>query len=213
MPFEKIKLAKDKTNKNVHFLNFEQIQKLVLAPDIKTTIGMRDRAIMETLFSTGLRVAELASLNREQIKIKPGAKFLEISIIGKGGCARTIYFSGRALKWVAKYLVSRQDQDPALFINYASNLSAVKSRRLTVRSIERIIKKYSKIAGIPIMTSPHTLRHSYATDLLMQGVDLRLVQEFLGHRNIATTQIYTYVTNKKLRDIYLKYHGGRHLKG
>lgn len=112
---------------------------------------------------------------------------------------------------VAKYLRTRIDSEEALFINYTSAHSPTTSKRLTVRSVDNIVKKYTKLAGIPVMTTPHTLRHSYATDLLNQGVDLRMVQEFLGHRNIATTQIYTHVTNKKLRDVYLKYHGGKDL--
>ena len=212
LPADKIKLAKDKKEKLVHFLNLEQVTKLLSAPTTQNVIGLRDRALLEVLFSAGLRVAELVGLNRDQVKIQPDMDILEVSIIGKGGRARIVYFSQHALQWVAKYLKTRTDNEEALFINYTSAHSPTTSKRLTVRSVDNIVKKYTKLAGIPVMTTPHTLRHSYATDLLNQGVDLRLVQEFLGHRNIATTQIYTHVTNKKLRDVYLKYHGGKSLE-
>jgi site-specific recombinase XerD len=213
LPPDKIKLAKDKADKEINFLNLEQIERLLLSPDTKSKIGLRDRTIIETLFSTGLRVAELTSLNRDQLKIKSSTIDLEISIIGKGSKVRTIYFSERALLWLKKYLATRTDIDPALFINYKPGIEkSNNTRRLTTKSIEEIIKKYVIICGLPVMTTPHTLRHSYATDLLSQGVDLRLVQEFLGHRNIATTQIYTHVTNKQLRDVHKKYHSGKNLK-
>jgi site-specific recombinase XerD len=206
----KIKLAKDKSDHEVKFLKLEQVEKLLLAPDITTKIGGRDRAILETLFSTGLRVAELANLNREQIKISAMNKDLEIAVMGKGQKVRSIYFSERALYWLKKYLDKRDDLDEALFINYKPGVSKTNStRRLTTKSVEDIVKKYVKITGLPIMATPHTLRHSFATDLLANGVDLRLVQEFLGHRNIATTQIYTHVTNKQLRDVHKKFHGGK----
>ncbi|MBA3047501.1 tyrosine-type recombinase/integrase [Patescibacteria group bacterium] len=208
-----IKLAKDKSDKEIKFLKLEQIEKLLLAPDTSAIIGSRDRAILETLFSTGLRVAELTALDREQFKITELTKNLEVVIVGKGNKVRTIYFSERAVCRIKKYLDQRDDIDNALFINYkrgAEKSSA--SRRLTTKSIEDIVKKYIKIAGLPIIATPHTIRHSFATDLLAQGVDLRLVQEFLGHRNIATTQIYTHVTNKQLQDVHKKLHGGRKIK-
>lgn len=213
LPPDKIKLAKEKNIKQVKFLKIEQVEKLLLAPDIKDKIGIRDRAILESLFSTGLRVAELARLDRDQLKIKKNTKFLEISVIGKGRKVRTVYFSDRAITWIRKYLENRFDLDPALFINYNPGKADDEGdRRLSIRSIENIVKKYIKITGLPILSSPHTLRHSYATDLLAQGVDLRLVQEFLGHSNISTTQIYTHVTNKQLSDIHQKFHSGKRLK-
>lgn len=209
----KVKLAKDKTEKEVKFLTLDQIEKLLLAPDIKSKIGLRDRSILETLFSTGLRVAELVNLNQDQIKIKAGTKDLEIAIMGKGEKVRTVYFSSRALKWLKRYIDGRADIDKALFINYKRGFYKTnQSRRLTAKSIEAIVKKYVSLAGLPIMATPHTIRHSFATDLLAQGVDLRLVQEFLGHRNIATTQIYTHVTSKQLRDIHRKLHDGTRLR-
>lgn len=215
LPADKIKLAKDKTGQSVKFLALDQIEKLLLVPDTSHNIGLRDRAILETLFSTGLRVAELVALNRDQIKIKPDTKDLELGITGKGGRTRTIYFSERAARWLREYLKTREDDDKALFINYKpgkNNIDSPSPRRLTPRSVERILEKYSKLAGLPIMATPHTIRHSYATDLLNQGVDIRTVQELLGHQNIATTQIYTHVTNKRLRDIHRKFHSGKKLK-
>lgn len=212
LPPSKVKLAKDRSDKEIKFLKLEQLAGLLAAPDNSSPIGRRDRAILETLFSTGLRVAELAALNRDQVKIRGAESDLEIAVIGKGSKIRTVYFSVRAVKALKAYLDARQDFDEALFINYRrGNFSSDVSRRLTVKSIEDIVKKYVKITGLPVMATPHTLRHSFATDLLNQGVDLRTVQEFLGHSNIATTQIYTHVTNKQLRDIHRKVHANREL--
>jgi site-specific recombinase XerD len=208
-----IKLAKDKSDKEVTYLKLEELERLLLSPDISTVIGLRDRAILETLFSTGLRVAELAALNREQLKLKKDSTELEIAVVGKGSKVRTVYFSARAIKYLRQYLDKRHDPDEALFINYKPGIEkSGLPRRLTTKSIEDIVKKYVKISGLPLMVTPHTLRHSFATDLLAQGADIRLVQEFLGHRNIATTQIYTHVTNKQLRDVHKKLHSGQNLK-
>ena len=204
LPAEKIKLFPEKKDKNIKFLQLEQIEKLLAAPDISNIIGLRDKAILETLFSTGLRVAELVSLNRNQIKIDNIDVELEVNVIGKGDKLRPVYFSPRALKAIQDYLNTRKDDEPALFINYKGPIT--KDHRLTTRSVENIVRKYVIKAGISIPASPHTLRHSFATDLLMQGVDLRMVQEFLGHKNIATTQIYTHITSKKLKDIHKKFH-------
>ncbi len=207
-----VKLAKNKSDHEINFLKLEEIEQLLLSPD-KTIIGLRDRAILETLFSTGLRVAELVSLNKEQLKIKSSTKDLEIAIVGKGSKVRTIYFSQRAIKHLRNYLSKRNDLDEALFINYKPGIEKTPlPRRLTSKSIENIVKKYVKISGLPLTVTPHTIRHSFATDLLSQGADIRLVQEFLGHRNIATTQIYTHVTNKQLKDIHKKFHGGDKIK-
>jgi len=207
LPAEKIKLAKDKDEKAVKFLSLDQIEKLLSIPKNIGIIGLRDRAILEALFSTGLRVAELVSIDREQIKIKPETKDLEISVTGKGNRTRTVYFSEQAVYHFKNYLIKRKDNEKALFINYRGPKKS--GKRLTSRSIENLVKKYALLAGIPVLTTPHVLRHSFATDLLMQGVDLRTVQEFLGHKNITTTQIYTHVTNQRLRDIHRKFHGGR----
>jgi len=210
LPSEKIKLAKDKSERQVRFLNLEQLEKLFSTPDVSKIHQLRDRAILEILFSTGMRIAELVGLNRDQVKIKPGREELEISITGKGGRIRTVYFSQRALRWLEKYLKTRTDNERALFINYRSRKDA--SRRLTSRSIEKSLKEYVILSGLPSTTTPHVMRHSFSTDLLNQGVDIRILQEFLGHKSILATQIYAHVTNKKLREIHKKFHGGKNLK-
>lgn len=212
LPADKIKLLRDKAGKEIKSLKLADIERLLESPSRETIDGLRDRAILETLFSTGLRVAELVALNRDQVKIKRDTEYLEIAVRGKGGRVRTVYISPRAVRALRRYLHSRKDVDPALFISYSPRASADDDRRLSVRSIQNIVKKYLKIAGLPVMMSPHSLRHSYATDLLANGVDVRLVQEFLGHQNIATTQIYTHVTNKKLYDVHRKFHGGNKIK-
>jgi len=216
LPPDKIKLAKDDLKERVvKFLSLEQLERLLMATDLTTIEGLRDRTILETLFSTGLRIAELVSLNREQFNLKhiKNEDELEITIIGKGSRPRTVYFSRRCLDWIIKYLEKRQDVDMPLFISHQQNKKADQSEhRLTPRSIQRILKKYTIAAGLPVMATPHTLRHTYATDLLNQGVDLRTVQEFLGHKNIMTTQIYTHVTNKRLKDIHKKFHSGQNMK-
>jgi site-specific recombinase XerD len=215
LPSDKISLPKDvKREKKVKFLTLEQIEKLLLAPDTQTPKGIRDRAILESLFSTGLRIAELVSLNVEQFANLKQKKDLEISVTGKGSHTRTVYFSERALSWIKKYSEIRSNyctpDDKAMFVHVNSKPSD--ENRLTSASIERSVKNYAVASGIPLFTTPHTLRHSMATDLLSQGVDLRVIQEFLGHRNISTTQIYTHVTNKRLRDIHRQFHSGKNLK-
>jgi len=207
LPAEKIKLARDKGDRAVRFLTFEQVQNLLLACDLSVPAGLRDRAILELLFSTGLRIAELVALNRDQIPLPSKEKDVEIGITGKGGRVRTVYISERALLWLKKYLESRSDIELPLFINYR-NYSG-ESKRLTARSIQTIIKTAAKKSGLPITTTPHVLRHSFATDMLTKGVDIRILQEFLGHKNIAATQIYTHVTNRQLKEIHRKFHGGK----
>lgn len=208
LPPEKIALSRPDKEKIVKFLNLEQLNKLFSAPDTTTIQGLRDRAILETFFSTGMRISELTSLNREQIKIKPGITELELGIVGKGGRARTVYFSPNSIMWLDKYIKTRDlkdEKEKALFLNYHGPTNA--PRRLSPNAIEKNLKKYIIVAGLPITTTPHTLRHSFATDLLAHGVDLRLVQEFLGHKSILATQIYTHVTNKQLKDVHKKFHG------
>lgn len=210
LPPDKISLPKpDKSQKTVKFLTLEQIGKLLTSVEPKDDIGIRDRAILETLFSTGLRIAELTSLNLEQFNALKDKKDMELGVIGKGGKPRVVYFSERATDYIKKYLAVRDTMKAAntkaLFINFRDK-SDDADARLTPRSIERMVKKYALLSGVPIFTTPHTLRHSYATDLLNQGVDLRSIQEFLGHSNIATTQIYTHVTNKRLRDLHREFH-------
>ncbi len=214
LPSDKIQLPKltDK-DKAIKFLTYEQVEKLLAMPDISDESGLRDRAILEILFSTGMRISELTSLNirlfDKQSIIAGKITDLEISIAGKGGSVRTVYFSARALKWLGAYLKLRQnDLYSPLFINYAKTQKDNTERRLTPRSIERLMRQYTSMAGLPVDATPHTLRHSFATDLLDQGADMRSVQELLGHKNIVTTQIYTHVTNKKLHDIHTKFHRG-----
>lgn len=209
LPPEKIKLARGREEKEVRFLTLEQLQKLFAAPDVSTAGGLRDRAILETFFSTGMRISELVSLNRDQIQpsLRSNSNELELSIVGKGGKARTVYFSERALAWIKKYLDKRNDNEGALFINYRSRKDA--SRRLSPRYIEKMINRYAILAGLPSSTTPHVMRHTFATDLLNQGVDIRILQELLGHRSITATQIYAHVTNKKLRDVHRAFHSGR----
>lgn len=211
VPVDKIKLAKAANERVIKFLSIEQLEKLFSMPDTKTISGLRDRAILEAFFSTGMRIAELVSLNREQFKFhSPITKDLEIGIVGKGERPRTIYFSAKSLNWLEKYLKTRDDEDKALFINYRSRKDS--SRRLTPRAIEKLLKRYAILAGLPENTTPHVMRHSFATDLLSQGVDIRTLQEFLGHKNIAATQIYAHVTNKRLREIHEKFHSGKTMK-
>jgi len=208
LPAEKIKLAKSKEERQIRFLTLDQLNKLLSVPNVSTLTGIRDRAIIETFFSTGMRIAELVALNRNQIKIQKAMKVLELSIIGKGGRVRTVYFSERALYWLGRYLERRRDAEKALFVNH---LSRGYENRLTPRSIEKMIQKYALKAGIPSSTTPHVMRHTFATDLLNQGVDLRTIQEFLGHKSIAATQIYAHVTNQQLREVHIKFHSGRRL--
>jgi len=204
LPPDKVKIPKNKEEKTVNFLTIEQVERLLQTPDTSEHTGLRDRTILEVFFSTGLRVAELVALNREQFTINLDTLDLEIGIIGKGGHPRTVFFSERCVSWVKKYLSVRDDNEKALFVNYGGRSPLT---RLTIRSIERIVKHHALLAGLPLNTTCHTLRHSFATDLLMKGVDLRVVQEFLGHRNIATTQVYTHVTRPHLREIHRKLHG------
>lgn len=201
-----IRLSKIKKRGSIKVLSLDELTKIMDEPDTSTIIGLRDRAILEVLFSTGLRVTELVTLDRDQIRILKDTDFLEVSITGKGSRVRPVYFSERALKWLKNYLDMRKDIDPAVFVNYRKDADLLPSCRLTSRSVQRLIKRYVKQAGVPIDATPHTFRHSFATDLMQQGVDTRMVQEFLGHKNLNTTQIYTHVTNKRLKDLHSKIH-------
>lgn len=204
---EMIELGKQR-DRNIKFLLPQELEKLFASVEVKNVSGIRDRAILEVLFSTGLRVSELAGLNREQVNIEAG----EFGVIGKGGKARVVFLSKRAKEWLQKYYHQRKDPYRPLFIRYSGPKSKEgltdQKLRLSVRSIERMIDKYRKKSGILFRIGPHVLRHSYATDLLTHGADLRSVQEMLGHKNISTTQIYTHVTNLRLKEIHEKYHSG-----
>ncbi len=203
---EKVELPKVE-DRPIKFLSSEQVVRLLDQPIISKIIGLRDKSIMETLFSTGLRVSELVALNRDQINLKTR----ELGIIGKGGRARVVFLSKKAVSWLGRYLVARDDHYSPLFIRYSGKkevTSTDEEVRLSPRSVQRAIEKYGKKAKIPVKVTPHVLRHSFATDLLFQGADLRSVQELLGHKNIATTQIYTHITNKRLRETHEKFHSG-----
>ncbi len=194
------------TRKQVTFLQYDEIERLLAEIDTETETGLRDRAIIELLFSGGLRVSELTKLNRDSINLSRR----EFIVRGKGNKDRPIFISEAAADWVEQYLEKRTDTLAPLFLNNSRNLQAVDTsgdyRRLTPRSVERIVQKYAKLAGITKHVSPHTLRHSFATDLLMNGADLRSVQAMLGHSDISTTQIYTHVTDPHLKEVHEKFH-------
>jgi len=202
----KIDLPKAES-RSLKFLERQQIEQLVTQPDTSVEEGLRDRAILEMLFSTGLRVSELVSLNHAQINFDRR----EFGIIGKGRKQRIVFISDRAAEWAQRYIASRHDSYKPMFIRYSGMIiedDEGEKMRLTARSIERIVKKYVEQARLPVDATVHTLRHSFATDLLTNGADLRSVQEMLGHKNIATTQIYTHITNKQLREVHEAFHSG-----
>lgn len=190
----------------VTFLHVDEIDRILAEIPLDTEDGLRDRAIFELLFSTGLRISELTGLNRGDVNLTRR----EFMVRGKGQKDRPVFISQSAADAVQDYLDERKDKLPALFLNNSRNQPMVGTsgdyRRLTPRSIERIINKYVRAAGITKHVTPHTLRHSFATDLLMNGADLRSVQSLLGHSNISTTQIYTHVTDPHLKDIHEKFH-------
>lgn len=210
LPSSKITLAKQKADETISFLTVHDVEKMIAVPDTTTPNGLRDRAIMELFFSSGMRISELVALNRDQMSfLKDGDtnKTYELSIVGKGNHIRTIFISPRAASWLRTYLDARHnDMYIPLFINFRAKND--KKKRLSTRSIQMMIQRSSLVAGLSKKVTPHTLRHTYATDLLSHGADLRSVQELLGHKNVSTTQIYTHVTNKHLRDIHEKFHGG-----
>jgi len=202
---DKIDLPKVQ-ERQVKFLTGEQVDRLLNAPSLSTIQGKRDKAILEVLYSTGLRVSELTKLDREKIDMDRR----EFGIVGKGGKARVVFLSARACDWLIKYLNERDDHFKPLFIHHKGKMDATtpdEKMRLTPRSVQRLIKKYSHKMKMPIEVTPHVMRHSFATDLLNAGADIRSVQEMLGHKNISTTQIYTHVTNKQLKDIHSAFHG------
>lgn len=207
---ERIELAKTQS-RELDLISEKELENLLSAPDLSTIAGLRDKAILELFFSTGLRVSELCSLDRD-LDLKGG----EISVRGKGGKIRVVFVSGQAMASVKKYIDNRVDIDEAMFIDHSPRAHArmvkEESIRLTPRSVERIVQKYAMVAGIAKKCTPHVIRHSFATDLLYNGADLRTVQMMLGHSSIATTQIYTNVTNKFLRDQFEKFHSKRDKK-
>ena len=201
---DKIELART-VRKQVTFLNTDEVGRLLKQPDVATQNGLRDRAILELLFSSGLRVSELVGLDKDHINLKRR----EFVVRGKGQKDRPIFISPDAAGWIQKYIEKRTDNARPLFIRYSGSKKVDLSgnfHRLTARSVQRMVSRYALLAGITKHVSPHTLRHSFATDLLMNGADLRSVQELLGHSNVATTQIYTHVTNPQLKSIHDRYH-------
>ena len=201
---DKIELAKAK-RKQVTFLSPEELERLFNGPKLDTLIGLRDRAILELLFSSGLRVSELVALNFEDINLKRK----EFMVRGKGEKDRPIFISDAAVWWIRQYLEKRDDNSKPLFIRYSGNKKVNLDGnyyRLTARSVQRLVSKYALLAGITKKVTPHTLRHSFATDLLMNGADIRSVQAMLGHSNIATTQIYTHVTDPHLKAVHQSFH-------
>lgn len=201
---EKVELPKVES-RSLKFLNREQVERLMSSVDISESKGMRDRAILEVMFSTGLRVSELSKLDRDKIDLKQR----EFPVVGKGRRVRVVFLTERAASWLVRYLGTREDAYKPVWIRYSKKMSdpatAGESMRLTVRTIQRIVEKYRKLAGLPIKISPHVLRHTFATTLLSGGADLRSVQEMLGHKNIATTQVYTHLTNPQLKQVHDKY--------
>jgi site-specific recombinase XerD len=202
---EKIELASAKRPK-ISFLTAQEVEQLFATPNTDTIIGLRDRAILELLFSTGLRVSELTGLEKKDINLDKG----EFSVRGKGQKDRPVYLSDSAKKAVHDYLKARNDDFTPLFVHYSGSKNAEDSSftRLTPRSIQRMVERYRLKAGITKHVTPHTLRHSFATDLLGNGADLRSVQSLLGHANIATTQIYTHVTDPQLKEVHKQFHSG-----
>lgn len=203
---EKLDLPKAEPH-SPNFLSGDQVERLLAAPSLSTIHGRRDKAILELLFSTGLRVSELLSLDRDKIDLE----LREFGIIGKGRRPRVVFLSRRAASWLSEYLATRDDHYKPLFVRFAGKKNPIvedEKMRLTPRSVQRLVKKYARKVKLPVEVTPHVMRHSFATDLLMAGADLRSVQEMLGHKNISTTQIYTHVTNKQLREVHEAFHRG-----
>jgi site-specific recombinase XerD len=212
---EKIELAKQ-GSRDVSFLESTDLSRFLEAPehaDSPEIIKLRDRAILELFFSTGMRVSELASLRIDQVNLERD----EFTVRGKGDKTRVVFLSNQAKHAIRSYLEKRSDDAPFMFVRHDRAVGASRSSSkdksddgigpLTPRSIERLVQRYAAMAGITKHVSPHTLRHSFATDLLMNGADIRSVQAMLGHSSITTTQIYTHVTNQQLRDVHKAFHG------
>ncbi|HAS81013.1 MAG: Integrase/recombinase [Candidatus Nomurabacteria bacterium GW2011_GWE1_32_28] len=200
LPAERIELAKV-PERQLDLITHTELERLLSAPEGNDIKSLRDRAILQLLFSTGLRVSELCSLTRD-MAFSAG----EFSIRGKGSKVRVVFVSEEANKCINEYLKNRKDMDDALFVKVSKEKSINEKEGLARRSIERIVKHYAIKAGISKKVTPHIIRHCFATDLLQNGADIRSVQIMLGHSNIATTQIYTHVTDKQLQEVHRKFH-------
>lgn len=200
---EKIELPKI-TRKQIEILEYDDLERLLSAPQGNDLRTLRDKAILETLFSTGLRVSELCALNR-YINLDRG----EITVRGKGDKLRVVFLSSKAKKTIQHYLNKRADTEEALFISLTKSKNPKVLGRITPRAVQRLIDYWARKAGIGRKVWPHMIRHSFATDLLINGADIRAVQELLGHQNISTTQVYTHLTNKELKEIHQAFHARR----
>ena len=190
--------------RQIKIVEYDDVERLLSAPKGSSIKTLRDKAILETLFSTGMRVSELCSLDRF-INLNRG----EITIRGKGEKLRVVFLSDRARASIKNYLDKRQDADEPLFISISHGKDPKNLGRINPRTVQRLVNKYARAAGITGKVTPHQLRHQFATDLLLNGADLRSVQELLGHSNISTTQIYTHVTNRELKEVHKSFHGRR----
>jgi site-specific recombinase XerD len=199
---EFIELAKV-PERSLDLITPQELDRLMNAPEAATKQGLRDRAILELLFSTGLRISELCNLSIDDVDLSRD----EFSVRGKGDKIRVVFLSDAAKRAIKEYLLSRKDMDEALFVQYGKNSKDANTLRLSPRAVQRMLKVYAAKAGITRKVTPHVIRHSFATDLLSNGADLRSVQALLGHANIGTTQIYTHVTDKHLRDVHKRFHG------
>lgn len=216
---EKVEIGKN-PEREVEFLEADEMERIIAAANGTSLKALRDKAILELLFSAGLRVSELVGINREKIDLASG----ELSVRGKGDKIRVVFISDTAKKALSEYLDKRNDIDPALFVRDIKGLRKFESKknksehlendnlRLTPRSVQRIVKYYATKAGIVKNVHPHTLRHSFATDLLINGADIRSVQAMLGHSSITTTQIYTHITNRQLKEVHKAFHGRKRAK-
>jgi site-specific recombinase XerD len=201
---ERIELAKV-PERSLDLISENELKRLMDSPKTDSLQGKRDRAILELLFSTGLRVSELCSLSIDDVDLTRD----EFSVRGKGDKVRVVFLSDEAKSAIKNYLADRKDMDDALFIRYGKKAHVGEDARVTPRTIQRVLKQYATKAGITRKVTPHVIRHSFATDLLSNGADLRSVQALLGHANIGTTQIYTHVTDSHLREVHKKFHGKR----
>lgn len=201
---ERIELAKV-PERSLDLISEAELVRLMAAPKADSLDGKRDRAILELLFSTGLRISELCALSIDDVDLTRD----EFSVRGKGDKVRVVFISEEAKSMVREYLAARKDMDDALFVRYGKKAHIGEDARITPRTVQRLLKRYAAKAGITRKVTPHVIRHSFATDLLSNGADLRSVQALLGHANIGTTQIYTHVTDAHLREVHKKFHGKR----